>query len=174
MPRHTIPLYYGGSLWATPTRHITESRHPTRLALNMLKQSRYKLEFRATVGATKLRLIMRRRSQVLVEPIKRPKRAVAEIAFIRAPIERGLVRRPGNKSSCIRRTSFYPAVNRNLRDNLELMHSSRDLTTTDTVTTRFNVHSNRRRRLEHLSAKWALERPPLVDRRSIVLVNSNP
>jgi len=72
------------------------------------------------------------------------------------------------------RWSFYPAAERNLGNNLELMHGSCDLMTTDTVTTWFNVHGNRRRSLKHMSAKRALESLSIMDRWSIVLVHGNP
>jgi len=80
-------------------RNIVESSDPTRFALNMLNQYRYKLEFRATVRVAKFRLVMRRWLQVLIELIKGLERAVAEIAFISRSTEPVLVYRPRNQST---------------------------------------------------------------------------
>jgi len=80
-------------------RNIVGSSDPTRFALNMLNQYRYKLEFRATARAAKFRLVMRRWFQVLIEPIKGLERAVAEIAFINRSTEPVLVYRPRNQST---------------------------------------------------------------------------
>lgn len=84
--------------------------------------------------AAKLRLIMSRRIEVLIKPIKGLEGAMAEIALIAIPIERVLVRKPINQLRLLQET-LNVAGDRNLGDNTELVSSSCDLMAIDTVTT---------------------------------------